>query len=70
MRDLGRSRVLTVLLQRSSTMGSIALAEKNKDLPVHGYQISKAAVNMLNAQYAHEHADEGFTFMLISPGVS
>lgn len=54
---------------RSSTMGSITYAEKNSDLPVHGYKISKAAVSMLNAQWAAEHKNEGFTFLMISPGV-
>ena len=33
------------------------------------YPISKAAVNMLVAEYAVSLRDEGFTFLAISPGV-
>lgn len=39
-------------------------------MPVPAYKISKAALNMLTLQYAQEYANEGFTFMAISPGVS
>jgi NAD(P)-dependent dehydrogenase (short-subunit alcohol dehydrogenase family) len=34
------------------------------------YKISKAALNMLTVQYAQQYADEGFTFLAVSPGVS
>ena len=33
------------------------------------YPISKAALNMLVAEYAAALEDEGFTFLAISPGV-
>lgn len=39
-------------------------------MPVPAYKISKAALNMLTVQYAQAYANEGFTFMAISPGVS
>ncbi|KAH8686617.1 hypothetical protein GQ44DRAFT_638772 [Phaeosphaeriaceae sp. PMI808] len=36
--------------------------------PTQAYKISKAALHMLNAQYALDHADAGFTFLCVSPG--
>ena len=54
----------------SSTVGSILWADRTKSLPFHAYKISKTALNMLNAQYALDHADAGFTFLCVSPGVS
>jgi NAD(P)-dependent dehydrogenase (short-subunit alcohol dehydrogenase family) len=39
-------------------------------LLVPSYKITKAALNMLTKQYALEFADAGFTFVVISPGVS
>ena len=64
------SRELTLCAFRSTVMGSIAYAPHFKVAPTHAYKISKAAMNMLNAQYALEYGDEGFTFLAISPGVS
>ncbi|KAJ5301269.1 hypothetical protein PENANT_c023G02251 [Penicillium antarcticum] len=52
----------------SSTLGSIAMADGFKSMPVPAYKISKAALNMLTVQYAHQYADDGFTFLGISPG--
>lgn len=37
--------------------------------PVPAYKVSKAALNMLTVQYAQSFADQGFTFLAISPGV-
>lgn len=34
------------------------------------YKITKAALNMMTVQYALTYAQEGFTFLAISPGVS
>lgn len=34
-----------------------------------GYKISKAALHMLNAQYALDYEDTDFTFLCVSPGV-
>ncbi|KAK4570134.1 hypothetical protein LTR86_002214 [Recurvomyces mirabilis] len=52
----------------SSTLGSIAWVDKFAKGPVQAYKISKAALNMLNAQYALDYADTGFTFLAVSPG--
>ena len=51
-------------------MGSISWAEKYKRAPAAAYKISKTALHMLNAQYALDHAEAGFTFLCVSPGVS
>jgi NAD(P)-dependent dehydrogenase (short-subunit alcohol dehydrogenase family) len=37
--------------------------------PFHAYKISKAAMNMLNQQFAGELEAEGFCVALITPGV-
>ncbi|KAJ6091193.1 hypothetical protein N7467_003162 [Penicillium canescens] len=52
----------------SSTLGSITMADAFKSMPVPAYKISKAALSMLTVQYAHQYADDGFTFLGISPG--
>ncbi|KAL8899288.1 MAG: hypothetical protein Q9192_001649 [Flavoplaca navasiana] len=52
----------------SSSMGSISWAAKYKLAPCQSYKISKAALHMLNAQYALDHAAAGFTFLCVSPG--
>jgi NAD(P)-dependent dehydrogenase (short-subunit alcohol dehydrogenase family) len=46
------------------------MADAFRLLPSPAYKISKAALNMLTVQYAKEYADDGFTFLGISPGVS
>lgn len=51
-------------------MGSIAKAKVYAQLPCPAYKITKAALNMMNVQYAQEYAEEGFTFLAVSPGVS
>jgi NAD(P)-dependent dehydrogenase (short-subunit alcohol dehydrogenase family) len=51
-------------------MGSITWASKYKMAPTQAYKVSKAALNMLSAQYALDHADAGFTFLCVSPGVN
>jgi NAD(P)-dependent dehydrogenase (short-subunit alcohol dehydrogenase family) len=38
--------------------------------PGAAYKVSKAALNMLTRQYAVAFADDGITFIAISPGVS
>lgn len=38
--------------------------------PVASYKVSKAALNALTAEYAHQLAGENFIFLAISPGVS
>ena len=50
-------------------MGSIAYTERYEFAQTPEYKISKAAMNMLTAQYAMEYRAAGFTFLAISPGV-
>ena len=38
--------------------------------PAPAYKVSKAALNMLTVQYALSLKNEGFTAVVISPGVS
>lgn len=38
-------------------------------MPGPAYKITKAALNMLTAQYAHTYAKEGFVIFALSPGV-
>ncbi|KAJ5852749.1 Short-chain dehydrogenase/reductase SDR [Penicillium soppii] len=52
----------------STTLGSIAMVDAFRLLPSPAYKISKAALNMLTAQYAKQYANDGFTFLGISPG--
>lgn len=54
----------------STTLGSIGMAPRYAIFPVPAYKVSKAALNMLTVQYAQSFADQGFTFLTISPGVS
>ncbi|KKY27605.1 putative short chain oxidoreductase [Diplodia seriata] len=53
---------------RSSTLGSITMAPYFGHMPSPAYKVSKAALNMLTAQYSLALADEGFTFVAICPG--
>jgi NAD(P)-dependent dehydrogenase (short-subunit alcohol dehydrogenase family) len=46
------------------------MAKDYVDQPCFAYKISKAALNMMNVQYAQQYAKEGFTFLAVSPGVS
>ncbi|KAJ5101238.1 hypothetical protein NUU61_003460 [Penicillium alfredii] len=52
----------------STTLGSIAMAEVYQHMKSPAYKISKAAMNMLTVQYAQQYANDGFTFLAISPG--
>jgi NAD(P)-dependent dehydrogenase (short-subunit alcohol dehydrogenase family) len=54
----------------STTVGSIARAHVYEQTRSPAYKITKAALNMLSVQYAQQYASEGFTFLLVSPGVS
>ncbi|ETN42539.1 uncharacterized protein HMPREF1541_01696 [Cyphellophora europaea CBS 101466] len=56
------------IINVSSTMGSMALAELVASVPRPSYKISKAALNMLTVQYSIYLRDEGFTTVAISPG--
>ncbi|KAL1976811.1 hypothetical protein VTN31DRAFT_3093 [Thermomyces dupontii] len=59
------------VLNISSAMGSIGLAQKYIGYPKPAYKISKAALNMLTRQYALDPGlhQEGFTFLAVNPGV-
>ncbi|KAK2763874.1 hypothetical protein FQN54_009492 [Arachnomyces sp. PD_36] len=52
----------------STTLGSITMAPTYQVFPVPAYKVSKAALNMLTVQYAQSFADQGFTFLTVSPG--
>lgn len=56
------------VINMTSTLGSVALVESFAIAPTPSYKISKAALNMLNAQYALQHGKEGFAFVAVSPG--
>jgi NAD(P)-dependent dehydrogenase (short-subunit alcohol dehydrogenase family) len=51
-------------------MGSISLAASYVFAQTPAYKVSKAALNMLAAQYALDFEKDGFTVLSISPGVS
>lgn len=51
-------------------MGSIAWADAMNIAQGSAYKVSKAGLHMLNKQYSLDLADEGFTCLLVSPGVS
>ncbi|KAF3402003.1 hypothetical protein F1880_009925 [Penicillium rolfsii] len=57
-----------VVVNITSTLGSIAKAEVYKGSLTPAYKISKAALNMLTVQYAMQCEAEGFTFIAVSPG--
>ncbi|KAJ5667691.1 Short-chain dehydrogenase/reductase SDR [Penicillium maclennaniae] len=57
-----------VVINVSTTLGSIARAKVYAQGRCPAYKISKAALNMLSVQYAQEYAEEGFTFLAVSPG--
>ena len=59
-----------MIVNVSSTMGSMALARDFAYAPAPAYKVSKAALNMLTVLYAMDLEEEGFTVVCISPGVS
>ncbi|KAK9236169.1 hypothetical protein V1525DRAFT_407764 [Lipomyces kononenkoae] len=54
-----------VVVNISSGLGSISM---NTGYASGGYNVSKAALNMLTKQYAVEKAASGFTFIALDPG--
>ncbi|KAK9312419.1 hypothetical protein V1524DRAFT_386118 [Lipomyces starkeyi] len=54
-----------VVVNISSGLGSISM---NSGYTSGGYNVSKAALNMLTKQYAVEMASSGFTFIALDPG--
>ncbi|KAK1143606.1 hypothetical protein N8T08_006216 [Aspergillus melleus] len=59
---------LKKVINISTTLGSIAMSPTYSLFPVPAYKVSKAAQNMLTVQYAQSFADQGFTFVTVSPG--
>lgn len=51
-------------------MGSIAWADAMNIAQGSAYKTSKAGLHMLNKQFSLDLAEEGFTCLLVSPGVS
>lgn len=62
---LGKAKKLVNI---TSTMGSISLKDFMVHAPTASYKISKAALNMMTAQYSLDLKDEGFIVAGISPG--
>ncbi|TQS33359.1 hypothetical protein Golomagni_06303 [Golovinomyces magnicellulatus] len=56
------------IVMMSTTLGSLALAEKFRAGRAYPYKITKAAMNMLMVQYAFDLEKEGFTVIGTSPG--
>ncbi|CZR70069.1 related to short chain oxidoreductase (CsgA) [Phialocephala subalpina] len=59
---------LKKIVNITSTLGSIAMAEGFLQSPSVAYKVSKAALNMLTVQYAFQLGKQGFTVFCISPG--
>jgi len=59
---------LKKIVNITSTLGSIAMAEGYSSGPSVAYKVSKSALNMLTVQYAFELGKKGFTVFCISPG--
>ncbi|KAJ5893317.1 Short-chain dehydrogenase/reductase SDR [Penicillium taxi] len=57
-----------IVINISTTVGSIAMTKVYAEVPCPAYKISKAALNMMTVQYAQQYAEEGFTFLAVSPG--
>ncbi|MCJ1442568.1 MAG: hypothetical protein MMC23_003064 [Stictis urceolatum] len=56
------------LVNISSTLGSIAMKGYSEKAPCPSYKISKAALNMMSAQYSLELGPKGFTVVHVNPG--
>ncbi|KAL4981292.1 hypothetical protein BDW68DRAFT_193044 [Aspergillus falconensis] len=59
---------LKKVINYSSGLGSIGNAAAWAAQDSLSYKVSKAALNMMTVQYALSFADEGFTFIILSPG--
>jgi len=59
---------LKKIVNITSTLGSMTLAEGFQQSPSVAYKVSKAALNMLTVQYALQQGKAGFTVFGISPG--
>lgn len=56
------------IINITSTLGSIGIADKHKFIPTPSYKVAKAALNMLTVDFANSLRDEGFLVMAVSPG--
>ncbi|EMC93027.1 hypothetical protein BAUCODRAFT_37950 [Baudoinia panamericana UAMH 10762] len=61
---------MKLVVNMGTTLASITWAERYAFAPTQAYNISKTALNMMNKQYAMSYADQGFTFVCVSPGIS
>jgi len=61
---------LKKVINVSTALASLAWADRWPMVPTSAYKISKTALNMLNKHWAMDFADKGFTFLVLSPGVS
>lgn len=59
---------LKKVINISTTLGSIGKSATYSAVPTPAYKITKAALNMLTVQYSLAFADQGFTFVAITPG--
>ncbi|PVI04853.1 short-chain dehydrogenase-like protein [Periconia macrospinosa] len=59
---------LKKVINLTSTLGSIGMAQASAAIPTPAYKVAKAALNMLTVQYAQTFAAEDFTFVAVSPG--
>lgn len=59
---------LKKIINVSTSIGSVTLVNYGVHVATPSYKITKAALNMLTAQYALQYGDEGFAVTAISPG--
>ncbi|KAL2846855.1 hypothetical protein BJY01DRAFT_234439 [Aspergillus pseudoustus] len=64
LRNGDRKKVVNI----STSVGSIKLQPRYREMPAPSYKITKAALNMLTVLYAQELEDAGFTVFCVSPG--
>jgi len=57
-----------LVVNMGSIVGSVTHAKRFMIAPDPAYRVSKAALNCLTAVYAYELENEGFTFVVVSPG--
>ncbi|KAI0049396.1 NAD(P)-binding protein [Auriscalpium vulgare] len=64
-----RKRTNKQVINVTSALGDIPFTELADFEAAIPYSISKAALNMTNLKYAIKLREEGFTFLLLSPGI-
>ncbi len=63
-----RAGTLKKVITLSSGGGDLDFTLKSGFASHVAYCVSKAALNMVNAKYAAEYAEQGFIFLALSPG--